>query len=317
MGERICSIDGCNRTVKGHGWCSRHYQRWKVHGDPTFLVDRSRKTCSVDGCEDQAIGWGWCSKHYQRWQTHGDPTFKRGRATCSVDGCEKLVTGHGWCPMHLRRWQKTGSVGEAEPQRQKQDAPCTVDGCDRPQRTGGLCGMHYQRLQTNGNPLTVSRLQASGSVENRTTITNARFDASYVIDPETGCHRWTGHPDKDGYSQFKAHGRNVRGHVFAYERKYGPVPDGKVLDHYLFSERCYGPPCVNGDHVRPVTPRENTLRGDAPAAWNRAKMYCKRGHEFTDENTRVDRRGLRSCRICNRANQRARYYRRKRQAANT
>jgi hypothetical protein len=33
-GCAVCSVDGCERVVKGHGWCSMHYQRWKKHGDP-------------------------------------------------------------------------------------------------------------------------------------------------------------------------------------------------------------------------------------------------------------------------------------------
>lgn len=31
---RICSIDGCEGSHLARGWCGRHYQKWKVHGDP-------------------------------------------------------------------------------------------------------------------------------------------------------------------------------------------------------------------------------------------------------------------------------------------
>lgn len=34
MGEQICSIEGCERTHFGRGWCSMHYKRWWKHGDP-------------------------------------------------------------------------------------------------------------------------------------------------------------------------------------------------------------------------------------------------------------------------------------------
>src|SRR5262245_57706262 len=31
---KICSIEGCGKPVVGRGWCSKHWQRWKTHGDP-------------------------------------------------------------------------------------------------------------------------------------------------------------------------------------------------------------------------------------------------------------------------------------------
>lgn len=34
MSKRTCSIAGCERSVYGHGWCNRHWKRWKRHGDP-------------------------------------------------------------------------------------------------------------------------------------------------------------------------------------------------------------------------------------------------------------------------------------------
>lgn len=41
MAERTCSFPGCNRPHYGHGWCWKHYCRWKRHGNPAIsLVDR-------------------------------------------------------------------------------------------------------------------------------------------------------------------------------------------------------------------------------------------------------------------------------------
>lgn len=38
MTERVCSIEGCNRTGKlTRGWCGRHYYYWQKHGDPLAL----------------------------------------------------------------------------------------------------------------------------------------------------------------------------------------------------------------------------------------------------------------------------------------
>lgn len=35
--DRICTIDGCFKPVVARGWCTAHYQRWKVNGDPLTL----------------------------------------------------------------------------------------------------------------------------------------------------------------------------------------------------------------------------------------------------------------------------------------
>lgn len=34
---------------------------------------RPKKACSVEGCCERHFGKGWCHKHYNRWRAHGDP----------------------------------------------------------------------------------------------------------------------------------------------------------------------------------------------------------------------------------------------------
>ena len=34
---KSCSIAGCNRLVYARGWCTKHYDRWRAHGDPLVL----------------------------------------------------------------------------------------------------------------------------------------------------------------------------------------------------------------------------------------------------------------------------------------
>ena len=34
-------------------------------------------TCAVPDCETGAYGHGYCSKHYQRWRRHGDPLIRK------------------------------------------------------------------------------------------------------------------------------------------------------------------------------------------------------------------------------------------------
>ena len=35
---KICKIEGCTSKVDARGWCSKHYQRWKAHGDPNKIL---------------------------------------------------------------------------------------------------------------------------------------------------------------------------------------------------------------------------------------------------------------------------------------
>lgn len=68
-----------------------------------------------------------------------------------------------------------------------------------------------------------------------------------------GCWEWTA-ATLGGYGVFSEHhgGKQYKAHRFAYEQVVGPIPDGKVLDH-----RCHNTLCVNPDHLRPVTEKEN------------------------------------------------------------
>lgn len=76
----------------------------------------------------------------------------------------------------------------------------------------------------------------------------------YTVDRETGCWIWRAGMGAAGYGM-----NNSRAaHRVMYERHKGPIPDGLVLDHL-----CRNPPCVNPDHLEPVTPGENTRRGNS------------------------------------------------------
>lgn len=84
--------------------------------------------------------------------------------------------------------------------------------------------------------------------------------------------------------------------------------DGLTVDHL-----CRNRACCNPDHLDLVTSEENKRRGNCPTAANRRKTHCKRGHEFTPENTIVRTDGgsvRRSCRICALAASRERAVRR-------
>lgn len=138
--------------------------------------------------------------------------------------------------------------------------------------------------------------------------TIARF-MKFVRVTENGCWEWQGGlvypPRSTPYGHFsfgKASavftGQQMTSHKAAYLLFVGQVPPGLELDHL-----CRNTICACPTHLEAVTHRENVLRGVCPSAKNAQKTHCKRGHEFTPENTypQKNRSGNgRACRTCER-----------------
>lgn len=108
----------------------------------------------------------------------------------------------------------------------------------------------------------------------------------------SGCWFWTASTNRNGYGRFSPTRRvSIGAHRFSYELAFGPIPDGLVIDH-LCGQRA----CVRPEHLEAVTALENIRRAKPSVVLN----ICKRGHEFTPENTRVTKVGYRQCRTCGR-----------------
>lgn len=145
----------------------------------------------------------------------------------------------------------------------------------------------------------------------RRTPIEDRLRAKLAREAGSDCVVWTGRVSFNGYGRIGAGGRNareVRVHRVAYELAHGPIPAGLQIDHLCRNRRCCNP-----DHLEVVTPRENTMRGNGPTAINSRKASCKRGHEFTPDNTFAAADGSRECRACRRAH--GREYKRAQAAA--
>ena len=108
------------------------------------------------------------------------------------------------------------------------------------------------------------------------------------------CWQWLGSLNRNGYGNCCHNGKGMPAYRFAYEFLVGPVPDGLELDHL-----CRNPPCVNPAHLEPVTHQENIRRHFATIT------HCPQGHDYTAENTRLDRYG-RKCWECLRAREKNR-----------
>ena len=121
---------------------------------------------------------------------------------------------------------------------------CTVDGCARPHLAKGLCSMHYSRKR-KGLPLDTP-------AQERFSTPDEAFDARTMPVTESSCILWVGATTQQGYGKISVDGSLKLAHRFAWERYCGAIPDGMFVDHL-----CHAPACVNPDHLRLATNRQN------------------------------------------------------------
>jgi hypothetical protein len=123
-------------------------------------------------------------------------------------------------------------------------------------------------------------------------------------EPNGGCWLWTGGTTNGGYGVIGVgRGRLHRAHRISWEIANGPIPDGLKVLH-----RCDNPPCVNPAHLFLGTQVDN-MRDCAAKGRHKlkAQTHCKRGHEFTAENTYAVGDRWRGCLTCRKAYDRKRW----------
>jgi hypothetical protein len=125
---------------------------------------------------------------------------------------------------------------------------CAVEGCSGKSYCKGLCTKHYQRQRTHGT----TDAQVAPTTEER-------FWAK--VNKTDGCWNWAGSTTHNGYGDFQNGGKTLRSHRVSYEWANGPIPDGMQIDHICHNRRC-----VNPEHLRTVTPKQNSENLSGPTA---------------------------------------------------
>ena len=155
---------------------------------------------------------------------------------------------------------------------------CTIIGCDLKHMGVGFCQKHYQRFKKHGDP---------NKVDNFYREDEKRF-LSHVKIIDSGCWEWQGRISNKGYAHFFWDKSTKNAHRFSYKQYVGPLTKGLQIDHL-----CRNKTCVNPSHLEQVTQQVNISR--IP---RHTKTHCKKGHEYTPENSYFYKETKRCCRIC-------------------
>lgn len=150
MDERICSIKGCGKPLRARGWCVKHYNRWRRHGDPL--------TAGKKGYP------GSPAAEAERRRKIAETSRGRTNGPLSAETRRKLseaLTGRTLPREHvesaragmLARREETAATSRAQWERKRQESgqPLGYFGCHRRVRTA-RGPAKFQTCVSCGNP---------------------------------------------------------------------------------------------------------------------------------------------------------------------
>jgi len=110
------------------------------------------------------------------------------------------------------------------------------------------------------------------------------------------CWMWIGYISGWGYGYFKYRYKMWQSHRWIYTYFFGSIPEARIIHH-----RCHNKLCVNPYHLECLTWLEHR-QAHAGEEYNSTKTHCRKGHEFSRDNTYVykNKYGIvrRFCKAC-------------------
>jgi hypothetical protein len=117
-----------------------------------------------------------------------------------------------------------------------------------------------------------------------------------IID-SNGCWLWTGGKQANGYGKIRfgtGHWTTHRLSLFVFK-----PGEFSLSENVLHKPECNNPSCFNPEHLYSGTQTDNMQdrikSGNNPEL---NKTHCIHGHEYTIENTYINKQGHRSCMAC-------------------
>ncbi len=100
------------------------------------------------------------------------------------------------------------------------------------------------------------------------------------------CWIWTKSKTRDGYGSFTRDKTSLKPHREIHKLCIGPILKEHEIDHL-----CRNRACCNPLHLEQVTHALNMLRAINSGNWAKQqaqkRTHCPRGHEYTEENTKI------------------------------
>lgn len=145
-------------------------------------------------------------------------------------------------------------------------------------------------------------------------VRTKRFWEKVLVKGPNECWLWTASVNSKGYGSF---GHSYKKTQSAHKISWALAKNDGVLSdpgmHIMHT--CDVKRCVNPNHLELGTPKQNAIDAHTRGLVNlhrpSLESHCKRGHERTEENTRIDADGYAACIPCRKENDRKAYEKRK------
>ena len=125
---------------------------------------------------------------------------------------------------------------------------CSIEGCGRPVDARGWCKAHWKRWRRHGDPL-------GGGTPYGEPMAFLEAAAASVSDE---CILWPYASIPAQYGYIRIDGKAQPAHRVVCEMAHGPAPSpDHQAAHDNDGQPCKSPLCVNPNHLRWATPREN------------------------------------------------------------
>lgn len=242
--DMTCQVDECDSAVLARGMCNKHYLRFRKYGDTSVSRPSPKRVavCTKDDCNRPMSAKGLCETHYNAaWRAIVAST------PCAVGGCTEGAHTFGQCRKHYeagldRRYTLTcATCGKIETRTLSRNGKRAAT-CSKPCQAA-----HTASIKRDGPQSQVSVAVRNGDVETFLNLIRQRVKVS-----DSGCWEW------QGYLQYGYGNTRCNSKTWPVHRLVASMTDEAYSAHLAVHHACANRACCNPDHIKVVTPHDNT-----------------------------------------------------------